>query len=104
MGLAVPVEDVGPFRGNVAENGRDESPDVIAWLAGAPRLPARRLHRLLDVRAAAGKDLGAADQDARINAERPSDQAQYHDRADSEPTAPPRQAEAATPPPTRRAP
>src|SRR5260370_1372880 len=104
IGLAVPLEDVGPFRVNVAENGRDESPDVIAWLAGAPRLPARWLHRLLDVRAAAGKDLGAADQNARINAERPSDQAQYHDGADPEPPAAQREAEAATPPPTRRAP
>src|SRR5260221_12011669 len=82
IGLAVPLEDVGPFRVNVAENGRDESPDVIAWLTGAPRLPARRLHRLLNVRAAAGKDLSAADQDARIEAKGQADQAHHHNGAD----------------------
>src|SRR5882762_3016782 len=102
IGLAVPLEDVGPFRVNVAENGRDESPDVIAWLAGPPRLPARRLHWLLNVGAAAGKDLGAADQDARIDAEGPADQAQHHNGADPEPAATPRQAEAAAAKPAAR--
>src|SRR5262249_36851672 len=95
IGLAVALEDVGPFRVNVAEDGRDESSDVIAWLAGAPRLlPARRLHRLLSVRAAAGKDLGAADQDTWIDAQRPADQAQHYDSADPESAAAQRQAEA----------
>src|SRR5215470_12636568 len=102
IGLAVALEDVGPFRVNVAEDGRDEFSDVIAWLAGAPRLPARRLHRLLNVCAAAGKDLGAADKDARIDAERPADQAQYHDGADPEPAATQRQAEAAAAKPAAR--
>src|SRR5215468_3285467 len=94
IGLAVPLEDVGPFGVNVAEDGRDEFSDVIAWVAGAPRLPARRLHWLLNVCAAAGKDLGAADQEARIDAQRPADQAQHHDGADPEPAAAQRQAEA----------
>src|SRR5262249_18863154 len=95
IGLAVPLEDVGPFRVNVAEDGRDEFSDVIAWLAGAPRLPARRLHWLLNVCAAAGKDLGAADQEAWIDAQRPADQAQHHDGADPEPAPPQTQTEAA---------
>src|SRR5260221_12733066 len=70
IGLAVPLEDVGPFRVNVAENGRDESPDVIAWLAGAPRLPARCLHRLLYVQAAAAKVIVTSTLESRLNDER----------------------------------
>src|SRR5258708_21657281 len=102
IGLAVALEDIGPFRVNIAENGRDESADVIAWLAGAPRLPARRLHRLLNVGAAAGKDLGAADQDARIDAEGPADQAQHHNAAHPEPAAAHQEAEAAAAKPAAR--
>src|SRR5262252_148236 len=93
IGLAVALEDVGPLCVDVAEDRGDESADIVARLAGAPRLPAR--HRLLDVRAA-GQNFGAADQNARIDAERPADQAQHHDGADPETAATDREAETAT--------
>ena len=56
---------------------------------GAPvlrRRTRRRLRRWYG-RAVAGEDLGAADQQARIDAERPADQAEDDDRADAEAAA-----------------
>src|SRR6266436_760846 len=95
IGLPVLPKDVRPHGINVADRNRHEVADVVARFAGPPRLPARRLRRLLNVRAAAGKDLGAADQQARIDPERPADQAQHHDGADPESPAAQRQTEAA---------
>ena len=55
---------------------------------GAPVLPGG-LRRLLLVSAAAAarENLGAADQEARIDAERPADDAEHDDGADAEPAA-----------------
>ena len=54
----------------------------------------RRLHLRL---ARAGQDFGAADEEARIDAERPADQAEHHDRADAQTAAADRDAKAAAP-------
>jgi hypothetical protein len=63
----------------------------IARRAGAaPRLLLRRPV------AAAGEDLGAADQKARIDAERPADQAEHHHGADAETSGAAETAAAAT--------
>src|ERR1700719_1985640 len=94
IGLAVSLEDVGPFTVNIAENRGNEPADVVARLGGAPRLATRRFPGLLNVRAAR-QDFGAPDQEARIDAERPADQAQHNDGADSKTAATHWQAEAA---------
>ena len=56
---------------------------------GAPLLPRRRAAVGLVARrlAAAGEDFGAADQDARIDAEGVADQAEHDDGADAETAA-----------------
>jgi hypothetical protein len=44
-----------------------------------------------------GQDLGTADEDARIDAERPADEAEHHDRSDAQAAASDRDAKAAAP-------
>ena len=55
----------------------------------------RRLVGLLIARRIAREDLGAADQQPRVDAERPADQPEHHDGADAEPAGAHRHAEAA---------
>jgi hypothetical protein len=70
----------------VAEDRRREATDLVGWRA----LPARRRRRrLLLVGAAttAAHHLSPADQDARVDAERPADDPEHHHGADAEAAA-----------------
>ena len=59
-------------------------PDLVLRRAGLARTLDGCSHAWL---VAAGEDLGAADQQARIDAERPADEAEHHDGADRQPAA-----------------
>ena len=68
------------------------------WPVSSVGAPVRRVGLpvgLLVLRAAAGDHFGAADQHARIDAERPADQAEHDHGADAEPAAADRKAETA---------
>src|SRR5262249_38645726 len=92
ISFAVLGEDLLPLQFGAAEHLAHEAAHIIVGSAGAPRR-GRRLHLRL---AGTGQDLGAADEQARIDAERPADEAERHDRADAQSAAPARQAETAS--------
>src|SRR5579862_2864002 len=73
------AEHVGPAILGIAKHRGDK----ILGLRGLC-IVRRRRAALLDHRAAAGKNFRAVDEDARIDAERPADQAENEDRADAE--------------------
>ena len=77
--LACCRQHVFPDVLRVAENRGGEAAHLVLRCALAALLL-----RLLIAGAAAGHHLGAADQDARIDAEGPADQAEDHDGADAE--------------------
>src|SRR3954469_6303488 len=85
-GLARGLEDLAPAVVDLAEDAGDHAAHLVGRRAALGRgglaigLVGRRL-------AAAGEDLGAADQDARIDAEGVADQAEHDDGADAEPAA-----------------
>src|SRR5262249_29817125 len=89
ISFAILGEDLLPLQLGAAEPLAHEAAHIILGSAGAPRR-GRRLHLRL---AGTGQDLGAADEQARIDAERPADEAERHDRADAQSAAPDRQAE-----------
>src|SRR5260370_4197826 len=75
--LAVARKDLLPLQVGAAEHLAHEAAHLVLRSAGASRA-GRRL-RLRP--AGAGQDLGAADEHARIDAERPTDEAERYDRA-----------------------
>jgi hypothetical protein len=92
IGLAILGEDVPPLHLGAAEHLGDEAAHVVLRRAGAPRGRRRLLHLWL---ALAVQHLRAADQQARIDAERPADQAEDHDGTDAQAAATDRKAETA---------
>ena len=94
VGLPAGLEDLVPAIVDLAENAGDHAAHLVGRRAGlggrglAIGLIGRRL-------AAAGENFGAADQDARIDAEGIAEQAEHDDGADAEPAAAHRNAEAA---------
>src|SRR5207237_457976 len=80
IALAVLAEHVLPDRLGAAEHARHEAAAVVTWRAGLarPGLRRRRLGLGLPV-----DHLGAADEQARIDAERPTDQAEHQHGADA---------------------
>src|SRR6202043_2986626 len=94
IGLPAGLEDFAPAIVDLAEDAGDHAAHLVGRRAGlggpgpAIGLVARRL-------AAAGENLRAADQDARIDPERVADKAEHDDGADAEPAAAHRKAEAA---------
>src|SRR5215471_8072193 len=89
---AVFGEDLLPLQFGAAEHLADEASHVVLRRGGAPRR-GRRLHLRL---AGPGEDFGAADEQARIDAERPADEAERHDRADAQSATADRNAKPAT--------
>ena len=92
--LSAGLEDLAPAVVDLAENAGDHAADFVLRRAGLgrPRLAIGLVGRRL---VAAGEDFGAADQDARIDAEGIADQAEHDDGADAEPAAAHRQAKTA---------
>src|SRR5262249_12048787 len=89
--LAILGEDLLPLQFGAAEHLAHEAAHVVLRRAGpAPR--GRRRHRR---RAGPGQALGAADEQAWVDAERPADEAKRHDRADAQSAAADRKAETA---------
>src|SRR5207237_1282614 len=81
--LAAVPEDFGPRVLGIAENSGNEITHLVLWPAG----PARgRLIGLLVVPAAVD-EFGATNQHARIDTERPADQAEHDDGSNAEPAA-----------------
>ena len=89
--LAVLGEDLLPLQFGAAEHLAHETAHIVLRSGGAGRA-GRRLHLRL---ARAGQDLGTADEQAWIDAERPADEAERHDRADAQSAAADRNAEPA---------
>src|ERR1043165_1809175 len=81
--LAALLEGLRPHHVRTAQHARDELAHVVARGAGLARLARLLLIGL----PAAGEDLRAADQQARVDAERIADDAEHHDGADAEPAA-----------------
>src|SRR5262249_26183212 len=94
VGLVAALEDLLPAVLHVAEHGGDELPFLVLGRAGLAR--PGLVSRPLVARSAAGQDLGAADQEARIDPQRPPDEPEHHDRPDAQAAATARHAEAAT--------
>src|SRR5262245_30963749 len=89
------LEDLLPAVLGIAEDGGDELAHLVAGRAGVPLAVARGAFVLR--LAPAAHHLGAADQEARIDAERPADEAEHHDGADPQAAGAARHAEAAAP-------
>src|SRR4051794_16018401 len=86
-GLARGLEDLAPAIVDLAEDAGDHAAHLVgrrAALGVGRRLAIGLVGRRLS---AAGEDLGAADQDTRIDAEGVADQAEHDDGADAEPAA-----------------
>src|SRR6185312_5029924 len=92
VGLAALLEHIAPDVLGVAEHGGDELAGPVARRASFAR---GLLVGLLIGATATVEHLGAADQNARVDAERVTDDAEHDDRADAQATAADRQAEAA---------
>src|SRR5262249_25443728 len=73
--LAVLGEDLLPLQFGAAEHLAHEAAHIVLRRAGA----ARRWRRLHLRPTGTGQDLGAADEQARVDAERPADEAERHD-------------------------
>ena len=84
IGPAVLGKDFFPALIRAAEHAIDEPPRLVLRLTGAARGRRRRLSLGM---AGTGEDLGAADEQAWIDAERPADNAQHHNGADTQPAA-----------------
>jgi hypothetical protein len=82
IGLPAVLENFCPNVFGVAEHRGDELPGLIVWRAGAARFFAKRLF-VTRRRAAAAQNFRAADQQTRIDAERPTDETEHNDRADA---------------------
>src|SRR5262249_30173790 len=100
ISLAGLGENVFPLHLGTTEHARNESTDLVVRRAGAAlRLRAPLIGRLVGPlvagTAAAGQNLGTADQHPRIDAERPAGEREQRERADPEPAAADRHAEAA---------
>src|SRR5262249_4596102 len=80
IGLAVLGEDLLPLQVGAAQDLAHEAADLVLGRAGARGGLARRLD---GGGAAARRNLAAADQQGRVDAERPADEAEHHDRPDS---------------------
>src|SRR5262249_3107332 len=93
IGPAAGAELLAPAIVDLAEDACDHAAHLVARRAGLalPGGPVGLIGGLV----AAVEDFGAADQDARIDAESIPDQAEHDDGADAEPAAAHRQAEAA---------
>src|SRR5262249_62123119 len=86
VGLPGLAEDVLPLDLGAAEDARDEHPGRVRRRAGPARLLLAGPRPVLLIVAAAAVDhFGAADQQHRVDAERPADQAEHHDGAKPEP-------------------
>src|SRR5438309_1313870 len=95
IGLAAGLENFAPAIVDLAEHAGDHAAHLVgrgATLGGRGRLAIGLVGRRLT---AASEDLGAADQDARIDAEGVADQAEHDDGADPEPAAAHRKTEPA---------
>src|SRR5580698_951504 len=90
IGPIVGGEDFTPGIFGAAEDQRDEAAGSVLWRA---RLRRRRLSGLLRA-PAAGKNLRAVEQHARIDTEIPADQADDDDSSDAEPSGAARHAAA----------
>jgi hypothetical protein len=93
VSLAVSGKDLLPLHLGAAEHLAHEAAHVVLGCAGASRR-GRRLHLGL---AGAGQDFRAADENARIDPERPPEEAEHHDRPDAQAAAADRDAKAAAP-------
>jgi hypothetical protein len=90
ISFAVLGEDLLPLQLGAAEHLAHEAAHIILGSASCAPRRGRRLHLRL---AGTGQDLGAADEQARIDAERPADEAERHDRTDAQSAAADRKAE-----------
>src|SRR5262249_12048124 len=86
-----PLEQVRPAVFRCSEHCGNELTGLIGGGTGLARTGRRGLGRLV----AARQDLGAADEQARVDPERPPDQSEHTDGTDAEPAAPTRDAEPA---------
>src|SRR5512144_1543845 len=93
VSLAVSGEDLLPLHLGAAEHFAHEAAHVVLGCART----ARRRGRLHLGLAGAGQDFRAADENARIDPERPADEAEHHDRPDAQAAAADRDAKAAAP-------
>src|SRR5262249_49626777 len=89
--LAVLGEDLLSLQFGAAEPLAHEAAHIVLRSAGAARR-GRRLHLRP---AGTGQDLSAPDEQARVDAERPADEAERHDRADAQSAAADRKTETA---------
>src|SRR5580698_5966516 len=97
IGLAGSLENLGPAIVDLAENTGDHVAHIVGGrpFFDSPGSTVGLVGRSLPA-AAAGEDLGAADQDARVDAKGVSDQAEHDNGADAEPAAPDRKPDPAT--------
>src|SRR5580700_8078594 len=87
IGLACGLEDFAPAIVDLAENSGDHAAHLVGGRALLHRSGTAIGLKGRCLTAAAGKNLRAADQDARIDAEGVADQTEHDDGADAEPTA-----------------
>src|ERR1700730_1525008 len=86
------LQQVPPHHLGAAEHGGNELAGAIGGCAGLRRGPIGRVVGM----AAAAENLGAADQQPGVDAERPADQAEHDDRADAHAAGADRETEAAS--------
>ena len=94
VGLPAGLEDLTPAIVDLAEDAGDHAAHLVGWRAGLDGSGSAIGFISL---AAPGQNFRAADQDARIDAERVADQAKDDDGADAEPAAAHRNAKTAAP-------
>src|SRR5712691_5029593 len=85
---ALLLQQVPPYRLGAAEHGRHELAGAVAWRAGLGR---GAIGRVIGM-AAAAENLGAADQEPRVDAERPAENPEHDQRADAHPAGADRKA------------
>src|ERR1700682_3969239 len=94
IGLPAGLENFTPAIVDLAEDAGDHAAHLVGRRPGLGG-PGPAIGLIAGCMAAAGQNFRAADQDARIDAERVADQAKDDDGADAEPAAAHRNAEAA---------
>src|SRR5499426_1449434 len=92
IGHAAAAQYLGPAVFGVAQHRGHELPHLIVGRTGLAWLRRRRLGGV----AAARQDLGAADEQARVDPQRPADEPEDHNRTDAKAAATDRHAEPAT--------
>src|SRR6266571_1852717 len=88
---ALLLQQIPPYRLGAPEHGRHELAGAVAWRAGLGR---GAMGRVIGM-AAAAENLGAADQEPRVDAERPAENPEHDQRADAHPARADREAKAA---------